>query len=1388
MIFGAQFIQSPANLLPRRRRRAVACATETEIFESRILLAAGTQLPLVSGQTTTFTDADGSRVSLRLRGPGSGTVTIHEGMMESLELHDTTSRSSLTIVSRGGRVAGTTIQSVTIHGAAGQTQVFGTFKGTALSLNANGQFHADGGVGKIHVQNLEAGSQVHIDGSLNHFYARDVLAQIDVAATLERFTARNLGPGAAVHGGTLKTVRVTQLVDDATIQAGDGGWSRGFFKNVENSHLASHSVIGGMHIRGEFIGSTLTVNMIAGTDGNFSSLDDQVYNTSFAGSIDTLHLKGPLSSDSRIVTSGKIHKTSGKGMKLAEEQNAWQFAASTFIPLSVVLDEGANLGSGADGIWIAVFGQEIATPGPGQVPPVGTTYYLVASEISSGNPIAQSTAGLYPGPSTPDQAILPSSTLAAWGNHLSLPVPPPGNQYTGRILISVGAPIQAQVSPSNGTVASPNPANGTDPSNGTIYDFLEFTVTNFSGVPNLDIDTSQVDAFGLPMQLQFFEDSAGTKPFNTTFTGSTTKGSNVITGITNTTNLGQGDFITGPGIPPGATIQTLVGASKNSPGSVTINQYATATQTGASFVSHAGGPVGVQAARNDILATTGKDSYLSFINSKITSTNQAARPFLESYAALPTFAATQRSGPILSASNAGPIVVNSPNHGLTTGDVVTIRGELGNTAANGTFQVTVVDLNNFSLNGSHGNGADNGGGTWQQGTITGATASGEIVITTLSTAGLENGDLIKIEGILGNPGANGLFTITDVTSTTFKLVNSQGTGTYTMGGIWSLYDSTPPRLVSPKDVVEQFLNASNPDALNNYFNETIDAFFLKYFTGTIGKHTGGGETFTLISDASTSAVVYSGQTVAVGNNYVLRLNATTGTAAEKAVNYDIYYPFFETNLPDPSIYEPIFYVTGATAPSWIISAGQQYESASQMIFACDAVFADNNSRGFTGTASLVLGDLEDSISAAFNRGLALYNSSSWGDPRNWFLNTDVNNGIYNYWVEYWHQTGLTSGDLAYAFPYDDKFGASTNLNQNNVGLAKITLGTWTSTAQASSITAFKDFPVIAQQGGQVTLTAQVTSTGTPSGTVTFYINGVPVNSVNSTATPPLQPVSINNEGIATLTATLPALPDGSITHTYTVSAVYSGDGTHLPSVSTRSLQLVGSNGDFPIAVSPSSGSAGATVTITGTLPGTNPAGTVELIFARSDGSEPQSLKTLTVSGNNLNTQVTLPDTVIHITGTIAAGTLTQVDGVTNLVDIIPGQAIAASNIPAGTTVAGSVPGQLTLSHAATQSGIVMLRIGNQTFQATLTEGSNVLTGVLNVDWQATGDIIHGPGIPEHTTIQGITPGSLTLSAAGTAGAVSATVSGVNQVFQIQAFYQPTSGSALTGLTQYQITS
>ncbi len=71
------------------------------------------------------------------------------------------------------------------------------------------------------------------------------------------------------------------------------------------------------------------------------------------------------------------------------------------------------------------------------------------------------------------------------------------------------------------------------------------------------------------------------------------------------------------------------------------------------------------------------------------------------------------TGIVDGASNATPIeITTSAPHGLTDGQDVTIAGVSGNTAANGTWTVTVTGATTFTLTDSVGNDIYTTGGTW----------------------------------------------------------------------------------------------------------------------------------------------------------------------------------------------------------------------------------------------------------------------------------------------------------------------------------------------------------------------------------------------------------------------------------------------------------------------------------------------------------------------------------------------------------------------------------------------------------------------------------------------------------------------------------------------------
>jgi hypothetical protein len=83
-----------------------------------------------------------------------------------------------------------------------------------------------------------------------------------------------------------------------------------------------------------------------------------------------------------------------------------------------------------------------------------------------------------------------------------------------------------------------------------------------------------------------------------------------------------------------------------------------------------------------------------------------------SYNGLGANIAAPASVAVSDASNTTPIeITTSTAHGMLSGDYVDIAGVEGNTAANGVWQVAVLDATHFNLTGSVGNGAFVAAGT-----------------------------------------------------------------------------------------------------------------------------------------------------------------------------------------------------------------------------------------------------------------------------------------------------------------------------------------------------------------------------------------------------------------------------------------------------------------------------------------------------------------------------------------------------------------------------------------------------------------------------------------------------------------------------------------------------
>ena len=146
---------------------------------------------------------------------------------------------------------------------------------------------------------------------------------------------------------------------------------------------------------------------------------------------------------------------------------------------------------------------------------------------------------------------------------------------------------------------------------------------------------------------------------------------------------------------------------------------------------------------------------------------------------------TDETGVVEDATNAAPIEITSPAHGLRTNRLVTVSGVGGNDAANDTHYVTVTGVNTFTLQASAGSGAYTQGGTWVEDgrAISGATTPGVIRITDLGHE-LTTGEEIVVSDVTGNFAANGRFVVNVFDLDQVDLVGSAANGTYTGGGTW----------------------------------------------------------------------------------------------------------------------------------------------------------------------------------------------------------------------------------------------------------------------------------------------------------------------------------------------------------------------------------------------------------------------------------------------------------------------------------------------------------------------------------------------------------------------------------------------------------------------------
>jgi hypothetical protein len=145
--------------------------------------------------------------------------------------------------------------------------------------------------------------------------------------------------------------------------------------------------------------------------------------------------------------------------------------------------------------------------------------------------------------------------------------------------------------------------------------------------------------------------------------------------------------------------------------------------------------------------------------------------------------------------------------------------------------------------------------------------------------------------------------------------------------------------------------------------------------------------------------------------------------------------------------------TPGVAPPWLAEVHVASLSPSMMVFSNNGVFADSAKRPAipelnyqaTSDQQKVLGDLEDQIVSALNRGVALLPGSggagSWTDSSKYYGNSGTGQP-WNHYAQFLHKDTISIGGLNYGFAYDDSAGQASDIGVSEFSKVTITLAPW----------------------------------------------------------------------------------------------------------------------------------------------------------------------------------------------------------------------------------------------------------------------------------------------------------------------------------------------------------
>jgi hypothetical protein len=198
--------------------------------------------------------------------------------------------------------------------------------------------------------------------------------------------------------------------------------------------------------------------------------------------------------------------------------------------------------------------------------------------------------------------------------------------------------------------------------------------------------------------------------------------------------------------------------------------------------------------------------------------------------------------------------------------------------------------------------------------------------------------------------------------------------------------AAPTRILAPKDLIPLYAQLGQSTALSTYFDAALADLF------TVGNTIDG------------LTATYAGTT-----------HTFNGTVQSSGGLTSILF----TDTADPSLQLTVY--SPLTPPSWVANP----YGASQMVFACNGVFADNTQQYPTDARkSSLLGTLENQLVSALNRGVASLPTSQWLTVADQYQPT----ATANFYAGFFHQATVSIGGFAYGFAFDDQGAQSTDMS------------------------------------------------------------------------------------------------------------------------------------------------------------------------------------------------------------------------------------------------------------------------------------------------------------------------------------------------------------------------